>query len=171
MRPFPSDPSRLAAPPGVEFVLFAVVCPFVLLLEIVFVVFLGVGFEVGFDVGFDAGVAVDCPIICKAATRHSTTVAIMIRSIAVFLQYPNHLPPPMKTLRLFYRTRTAEAISYRSSLWRAERDSIAVRMQLKWGRGQFYLCTNHQFQMTNGVKMVNLFSGGQLTSYWRRVTS
>jgi hypothetical protein len=55
----------------------------------VFVVGFVVGCVVGFVVVRDAGVDVFCPIICKAAAKPSTTVAIMICFIGVFLLYPS----------------------------------------------------------------------------------
>ena len=96
----PTDPCPLAAPPGVVFVVacnvgFVVGCDVgsavgcdvgsVVGCDVGFIV----GFDVGFVVGFDVGVDVVCPIICKAAAKHSTTVAIMMRFIGVFLLCPS----------------------------------------------------------------------------------
>jgi H+/gluconate symporter-like permease len=53
--------------------------------EVVFVV----GCVVGFVVGCVVGVEVVCPIIRKAAAKHSTSVAIIMRFIAIFLLCPS----------------------------------------------------------------------------------
>jgi hypothetical protein len=100
----PNDPWPLAVPWESEFVLRSVCsCSRFLaaLSEVVLVVGCVVAFVVGCVVGCVAGCVVDfvvgcvvgvdfvCPIICKAAAKHSTTVAIMVRFIGVFLLYPS----------------------------------------------------------------------------------